>query len=77
MIIDGKAIAAEIKENIKEEIERDYLSKGINPPKLACIIVEGNKASEVYVASKEKAFSFLWKRKKEMKIRKKRNEITI
>jgi len=55
MIIDGKAIAAEIKENVKQEIERDYLSKGLTPPKLACIIVEGNKASEVYVASKEKA----------------------
>lgn len=49
-IIDGKAIAKEIKNKVSEEALN---CKKI--PHLACIIVEGNKASEVYVASKEKA----------------------
>jgi len=49
-IIDGKAIAKKIKEQVKE---RALECKKV--PHLACIIVEGNKASEVYVASKEKA----------------------
>ena len=54
-IIDGKAIANEIKAKVKEEIQKEYIEKGKNPPCLACIIVEGNKASEVYVSSKQKA----------------------
>ncbi len=54
-IIDGKAIANEIKQRIKEEIQTDFLDKRKQVPLLACIIVEGNPASEVYVASKEKA----------------------
>ncbi len=52
-IIDGKAIAKEIKDNVKTEVE-----KMSTKPTLACIIVEGNKASEVYVASKEKACKY-------------------
>ena len=54
-IINGKEIAQKIKSQIKEKIEEEYLSKGKNSPCLACVIVEGNSASEVYVASKEKA----------------------
>lgn len=54
-IIDGKAIANEIKQRIKEEIQTDFLDKRKQVPLLACIIVEGNPASEVYVASKEKS----------------------
>lgn len=53
--IDGKAIATAIKENVKKQVEELYLNKGKTAPKLACIIVEGNSASEVYVANKEKA----------------------
>lgn len=56
--IDGKKIAEEIKLAVKEKVEKDYKNKGRNVPKLACIIVEGNKASEVYVASKQKACDF-------------------
>lgn len=56
--IDGKKIAEEIKTAVKEKVKKEYLDKGKKPPKLACIIVEGNKASEVYVASKEKACAF-------------------
>lgn len=54
-IIDGKAIANEIKQKIKEEIQTDFIDKKKTVPLLACIIVEGNPASEVYVASKERA----------------------
>ena len=49
-VIDGKAIAEKIKQGVREKVEK--LDK---KPCLACIIVEGNSASEVYVASKEKA----------------------
>lgn len=57
-IIDGKTIALEIKQAVKEKIQQEYLDKGRKVPVLACVIVEGNKASEVYVASKEKACAF-------------------
>ncbi len=53
--IDGKAISAKIKENVKEQVQNIYLDNGRKAPKLVCIIVEGNSASEVYVANKEKA----------------------
>ena len=53
--IDGKAIAAQIKNEVKMRVQTEYIDKGLPAPKLACIIVEGNSASEVYVSSKEKA----------------------
>ncbi len=56
--IDGKKIAEEIKTAVKEKVEKNFKNQGKSVPKLACIIVEGNKASEVYVASKEKACAF-------------------
>ena len=56
--IDGKKIAEEIKLAVKEKILKNYTEEAKQVPKLACIIVEGNKASEVYVASKEKACEF-------------------
>lgn len=54
-IINGKQIALEIKELVKQKIEKNYIEKKKKVPCLACIIVEGNSASEVYVASKQKA----------------------
>lgn len=54
-IINGKQLAIDIKNKVKLEIDRVYLSRGKKAPTLACIIVEGNKASEVYVANKEKS----------------------
>lgn len=54
-IIDGKAISNEIKAGVRDEVEKNYILKKKKVPCLACIIVEGDKASEVYVASKEKA----------------------
>ena len=54
-IIDGKKIAKEIKKQVKNEVQTEFIDKNKQVPCLACIIVEGNSASEVYVASKEKA----------------------
>ena len=53
--IKGKEIAAKIKGEVKNQIQEEYINKGKQVPCLACIIVEGNSASEVYVANKEKA----------------------
>ena len=53
--INGKAIAKKLKENVKNIIQTEYIEKDKQVPCLACIIVEGNPASEVYVANKEKA----------------------
>lgn len=53
-IIDGKAIAAQIKSEVKLEAERLKSASGIIPG-LAFILVGENAASEVYVRSKGKA----------------------
>ena len=48
-IIDGKALAAKVKETVKQEAE------GLaRKPGLAVILVGNNPASRVYVTSKEK-----------------------
>ena len=48
-IIDGKAVSASVKEQIRAEIERDGLEIG-----LAVIIVGNNQASRVYVNNKRR-----------------------
>jgi len=52
-IIDGKAVAAQIREEIQEEIKK--LDPQKNPPGLAVILVGEDPASQVYVRSKGKA----------------------
>ncbi len=52
-IIDGKALAQEIRNDLKLEVQ-ELKEKGINP-KLAVIMVGEDKASEVYVRNKSKA----------------------
>jgi methylenetetrahydrofolate dehydrogenase (NADP+)/methenyltetrahydrofolate cyclohydrolase len=52
-IIDGKALAKKIRENLKEECD-ELKEQGINP-KLAVIMVGDNPASKVYVRNKSKA----------------------
>ena len=52
-IIDGKALAKKIREELKTECE-ELKEKGINP-KLAVIMVGNNPASKVYVKNKSKA----------------------
>ena len=53
-IIDGVAIAAEIKREIAEEVKEFYYGYGYVPG-LAAIIVGKNPASEVYVSKKMQA----------------------
>ena len=52
-IIDGKALAQEIRNDLKLEVQ-ELKEKGINP-KLAVIMLGEDKASAVYVRSKSKA----------------------
>jgi methylenetetrahydrofolate dehydrogenase (NADP+) / methenyltetrahydrofolate cyclohydrolase len=52
-IIDGKQIAAEIKEQIKGEVRK--LSEAGRPPGLAAVLVGENPASVIYVRNKRKA----------------------
>ena len=52
-IIDGKAISAQIKEEVKLKAQA-LKAKGINPS-LAVILVGENPASQVYVRNKKKA----------------------
>lgn len=53
VIIDGKKLAQEIREELKLKCEQ-LRAKGINP-KLAVVMVGDNKASQVYVRNKSKA----------------------
>ncbi|MCX7918115.1 MAG: bifunctional methylenetetrahydrofolate dehydrogenase/methenyltetrahydrofolate cyclohydrolase FolD [bacterium] len=53
-IIDGKAIAKEIRQQIKEEIAQ-LVATGKTQPGLAVVIVGNNPASRVYVNAKKKA----------------------
>lgn len=53
-IIDGKALSQKVKDEVKAEVEK-LTAKGLLEPMLACIIIEGNSASEIYVANKQKA----------------------
>jgi methylenetetrahydrofolate dehydrogenase (NADP+)/methenyltetrahydrofolate cyclohydrolase len=52
-LIDGKKIAADIKNELKEEIQK-LKDKGKNVPGLVTILVGENPASQVYVRSKIK-----------------------
>jgi methylenetetrahydrofolate dehydrogenase (NADP+) / methenyltetrahydrofolate cyclohydrolase len=53
-ILDGKATAIELKQNIKQQVEQ-RLEKGLIRPGLAVILVGSNAASQVYVNSKRKS----------------------
>ncbi len=53
-IIDGKAISAEIRKNIKARVEQ-RIAEGKRAPGLAVILLGNNPASEVYVGAKRKA----------------------
>lgn len=54
MILDGKQIAAEIRERLRKSVEFN-LTNGLRAPKLAIVLVGHNPASEIYVANKIKA----------------------
>ena len=53
-IIDGKAIAARLRQDIKARVEA-RLANGQRPPGLAVVLVGSNPASQVYVGSKRRA----------------------
>lgn len=53
-LIDGKAIAAEVRQSIKKRID-DRLSSNLRPPGLAVILVGQDPASEIYVRNKRRA----------------------
>lgn len=53
-IIDGKAVAAQTRLNVKNRIEK-RLSQGLRAPGLAVILVGHDPASEVYVRNKRLA----------------------
>lgn len=53
-IIDGKAVASELKSSVKEQIEKRF-QDGLRIPGLAVVLVGNNPASEVYVRNKKLA----------------------
>lgn len=53
-IIDGKAIAESLREDVKKSVE-ERIEKGLPVPGLATVIVGNNPASKVYVRMKHKA----------------------
>ena len=53
IIIDGKAVASEIKEDVKKEVENLEQKFG-KKPGLAVVLVGNDPASEVYVRNKKK-----------------------
>ena len=53
-LIDGKSIAAQIRQSVKQEVQR-LLAAGLRAPGLAVIQVGHDPASEIYVASKRKS----------------------
>jgi methylenetetrahydrofolate dehydrogenase (NADP+) / methenyltetrahydrofolate cyclohydrolase len=53
-LIDGKGIAAHIRQSVKQTVQR-RLDAGLRPPGLAVIQVGNDPASEVYVANKRKS----------------------
>ena len=53
-LLDGKTIAAEIREQVKEQVTR-RLEGGLRRPGLAVVLVGENPASKVYVRNKRNA----------------------
>lgn len=56
VVIDGKAVAARVRGEVKAEVERFVAAHG-RAPGLSVILVGDDPASEVYVRNKEKAAS--------------------
>ena len=53
-IIDGKAIAAEVRQNVKKRVDH-RLANGERAPGLAVVLVGSDPASQVYVNNKRKS----------------------
>lgn len=50
-ILDGKAVAAKMREDLKKEVD-GFVSGGARPPGLSVVLVGDNPASELYVRNK-------------------------
>ena len=53
-VIDGKAVAARIRERVAQDVARLVFESG-RPPGLATVLVGGDPASKIYVAGKHRA----------------------
>jgi len=53
-ILDGKAVASELKSQIKKQVQQ-RLDNGLRRPGLAVVLVGENPASQVYVRNKQQA----------------------
>ncbi len=69
ILLDGKKIASEIKEELKNEISK-LVEQGKNVPGLVAILVGENPASEIYVKSKAKDCAEIGMRSKVEKLSK-------
>jgi methylenetetrahydrofolate dehydrogenase (NADP+) / methenyltetrahydrofolate cyclohydrolase len=54
-IIDGKAIAAEVRERVRVEVQEYAQANGGRTPGLATVLVGDDPASQIYVRNKHKA----------------------
>ena len=55
VLIGCNTISATLRRQLKEKIQKDYLSLNIQPPTIAVVLVGNNSASEIYVRNKERA----------------------
>ncbi len=67
ILIDGKKVAADIRNELKQKIS-ELKAEGKNVPGLAAIIVGDDPASQIYVASKGKACEEIGMRSKTEKL---------
>ena len=54
MVIDGKAVAARVRAEVKSDVER-YTAEHGEPPGLATVLVGDDDASRIYVGGKQRA----------------------
>ena len=54
-ILSGKELSLKIRQQLKEQVQKEYINCGKNPPTLAVVLVGNNPASEIYVRNKERA----------------------
>ena len=54
VLIGCDTISATLRRQLKEKIQKDYLSLNIQPPTIAVVLVGNNSASEIYVRNKER-----------------------
>ncbi len=54
-LIDGKAVAEQIRSEIAAIVQKEFLDPGLKPPHIAAVLVGDDPPSQTYVAGKEKA----------------------